>query len=196
MLRLWKFVRNGKNREILSWLGSGAVVIIAGTWTLFTYLHDDKKLPPTASTATVIAPAATGITSGRDTVVNGPVNIGLNEKQIGQQVSDAQKPLTDQLERLAAQVARDKGVEIAPLHTILLKLGEAGVRDDDIAKRLDEKADELIKLREETAKLRQGPPELASFAQQAQALIDKGEFDGARAVLAAGRAAARDVREQ
>jgi hypothetical protein len=43
MLRLWKFVWNGKNREILSWLGGGAVIIVAGTWTLVTYLDGDKS---------------------------------------------------------------------------------------------------------------------------------------------------------
>jgi tetratricopeptide (TPR) repeat protein len=194
LLRLWKFIRNRTNREFLSWLGGGAVVIVAGAWTLFTYLHEDKK--PTPSTTNVIAPAGAGITSGRDTVVNAPVNIGLNEKQVGQQVTDAQKPLTEQLEKLAAQVARDKGVEVAPLRAILVKFGEAGVRDEDISERLDEKADELIRLREEIAKLRQGPAELASYAQQAQTLIEKGEFDGARSALASGKDAAHGMRER
>jgi tetratricopeptide (TPR) repeat protein len=122
--------------------------------------------------------------------------IGVNEQKVAQGVADAQRPLADQLEKLATQVARDKGVEIAPLRAILLKMGEAGVRDEDIAKRLEDKADELIKLREETARLRQGPAELASFARQAQALIDKGDLDGARTVLGAGRTAARVMREQ
>jgi tetratricopeptide (TPR) repeat protein len=117
-------------------------------------------------------------------------------RDVGQQVSDAQKPLAEQLEKLAAEVAREKGVEIAPLRAILLKLGEAGVRDEDIAKRLDDKANELVKLRAEMARLRQGPAELGSFAQQAQVLVDKGDFDGARTALAAGRAAARVLREQ
>ena len=192
--RLWKFVGNNANRAILSWLGGGAVVVVAGAWTLFIYIHGDNK--PAAPTTTVIAPAAPGITSGHDTVVNAPVTIGLNEKQVGQQIADAQKPLTEQYEKLAAQIARDKGVEVAPLRSILVKLGEAGVRDEEIPKRLDEKADELIKLRAEIAKLRQGPAELAAYAQQAQSLIDKGYFDGARAALTSGQAAAHAMREQ
>ena len=77
-----------------------------------------------------------------------------------------------------------------------MRLGEAGVLDEDIPKRLDEKANELIKLREEIAQLRRGPQELASFAQQAQALIDKGDFAGARAALASGRTAAHVSAEQ
>ena len=57
------------------------------------------------------------------------------------------------LEGLAAQVAREKGVEIAPLRAILVKMGEAGVPDEDISKRLDAKADELIQLCAEIARL-------------------------------------------
>jgi len=185
MLRpLWNFIRNGKNRDIVSWLGGGSVVIVPVIWAAFSYFfpHVDKK--PGGSTPTVITQSGPGIASGRDTVVNAPVAIGLDEKQVGRRVAEAQQPLTDQLEKLAAQVAREKGVEIAPLRAILKKLGEAGVADEDVSKRLDDKADELIKLREEIAQLRRGAPELASFAQLAQGLIDKGDLDGTRAVLA------------
>jgi tetratricopeptide (TPR) repeat protein len=193
--RLRKLVPNKTNREILTWFGGGVVVVVPGIWALVTYIfpHDDKK--PAASSTTIVTQSGTGIAAGRD--INAPINItGLNEKQVGQQVADAQKPLTDRLDNLAAQVAREKGVEFAPLRAILIKLGEAGVRDENITNRLEEKADELIKLREEITKLRQGPPELTSYAQQAQALIDKGDFDGARAALAAGRTVARGLREQ
>jgi hypothetical protein len=78
--RLWEFIRNDSNRAILSWLGGGAVFVVAGAWTLFIFLHDDKR--PTPSSTTVIAPSAPGITSGHDTVITGPVNIGANEKQL------------------------------------------------------------------------------------------------------------------
>jgi hypothetical protein len=80
MRRLWEFIRDDSNRVILTWLGSGAVAVIVGAWTVFTYLHDVKK--PVAPTTTVIAPSGTGITSGRDTVITGPVNIGPSEKQL------------------------------------------------------------------------------------------------------------------
>jgi hypothetical protein len=197
MLRqLRKFIGVKKNRDLVSWLGGGVVVAAGGIWAVVTFFvsHDDKK--PGPSTSTVITQSGPGIASGRDTVINAPVNIGIDEKKVGQEIAVANKPLEDRLERILAITARDKGVEIAPLRAILMKMGEAGVRDEDIAKRLDDKADELVKLREETALLRQGPAELASFAQQAQALIDKGDFDGARAALGAGRTAARVLREQ
>jgi hypothetical protein len=41
-----------------------------------------------------------------------------------------------------------------------------------------------------------GPPELAAVAGEAQALIDKGDFDAARAVLVRGREVARKLREE
>jgi tetratricopeptide (TPR) repeat protein len=125
------------------------------------------------------------------------VNItGLGEKEVAQRVAEAQKPLAEQLEKLAFQVARDKGVEIAPIRAILIKMGDAGFSDEDIPKRLNGKADELIKLREEIAGLRQAPANLASFAEKAETLINKGDLDGARAALAEARTTARTLREE
>jgi hypothetical protein len=53
-------------------------------------------------------------------------------RRFGRQVADAQRPITEQLAVLTAQIAREKGVEIAPLQAILVKLGEAGVADYEI----------------------------------------------------------------
>jgi hypothetical protein len=76
-----------------------------------------------------------------------------SEKGVGRELRKPREPLRDELERLVAQVARDKGVEVAPLRAVLVKLGEAGVKDEDIPKRLDEKADELVKLRDKVDEL-------------------------------------------
>ena len=133
-----------------------------------------------------------GVAAGRD--ITAPVTIGLDEKGVGQELRKAQQPLRDELERLAAQVARDKGVEVAPLSAVLVKLGEKGVPEEDIPKRLDTAADELIKLRAENERLRRGPPTLAAIAEEVQEFIDKGEFDDARRALARGREAARALR--
>jgi hypothetical protein len=46
---LWEFVRNSKNREILSWLGGGAVVVVAGIWAAIVYFfpaHKPSELSP------------------------------------------------------------------------------------------------------------------------------------------------------
>jgi tetratricopeptide (TPR) repeat protein len=88
---LWKFVRNGKNREILSWLGGGAVVIVAGTWTLFTYLHVDKK---PGATLTVVNSSGSVIAPGG--VFNGPVNLGPDQKRIDDKFDEI-KVLVQQL---------------------------------------------------------------------------------------------------
>ncbi|MGC2224530.1 MAG: tetratricopeptide repeat protein [Methylocella sp.] len=132
------------------------------------------------------------VAAGRD--ITAPVTIGLDEKRVGQELRKAQQPLRDELERLAAQVAREKGVEVTPLLAVLVKLGENGVPEEDIPKRLDAAADELIKLRVENEQLRRGPPALAAIAEEVQALIDKGEFDDARRALVRGREAARALR--
>jgi tetratricopeptide (TPR) repeat protein len=185
MLRpLWKFIRDGKNREIISWLGGGVVVVVPVIWAAFNYFFSHADNKPAAAPTPAITQSAPGIQSGRDTVINAPVAIGLDEQQVQLRIAAAQKPLTDQFEKLAAQVARQKGVEVAPLRAILVKLGEAGVADQDLAKRLDEKVDELIKLREEIAQLRSGGPQVASLAQTAQALLDAGDLDSTRAILA------------
>jgi hypothetical protein len=81
LLRLGQFIRNGKNREICSWLGGGAVVIVAAAWTLFTYLHDDKK--PGAPSATVANPSGSIIAPGG--VFNGQVTIGTTGNPTAQQ---------------------------------------------------------------------------------------------------------------
>ncbi len=96
---------------------------------------------------------------------------------------------------LAAQIAREKGVPFATLQAILVKMGEAGVKDEDIQKLLDAKADELIKLRAQIEQFRKGTPDLGAIAEKAQQLIDKGELDEASRVLADGRRAARTQRE-
>jgi tetratricopeptide (TPR) repeat protein len=154
----------------------------------FTYF-DKKKEKPSAPSVTADHGS---IAAGRD--ITAPVTIGLDEKEVGQELRKAQQPLRDELERLAAQVARDKGVEVAPLRVVLVKLGEKGVPEEDIPKRLDAAADELIKLRAENDQLRRGPPALAAIAEEVQALIDKGEFDDARRALARGREAAHALR--
>jgi tetratricopeptide (TPR) repeat protein len=194
MHEFWDFVVT--NKEMLGWIGGGITAIATAGWAVVVRFFPTKEDKSKGATSTSVTQSGTGIASGRDTVVSGSFNIGLDEKKVGDQIADAQKPLTDQLERLAAQISRDKGVPIAPLRTILIKLGEGGVPEEAIPQRLDAKADELLRLRDEIAQLRLGPVELASFAQRAQTLIDRGDLDAARNALAEGRAAAHQLREQ
>jgi tetratricopeptide (TPR) repeat protein len=104
--------------------------------------------------------------------------------------------IEEQLRKLTDQVAREKGVPAKPLRAILEKLGEVGVRDDEIPTRLRVAADELLGLRAHLARLRNDRPELATIREEALASIDRGELDRARAVLDRGREAARALREE
>src|ERR1700675_2976366 len=57
--QLWKFIHDSKNHEILSWLGGGAVVVVAGIWAAIVYSpHGPPALirPATASVA-IVAPS-------------------------------------------------------------------------------------------------------------------------------------------
>lgn len=161
-------------------------IVVVTYWTATTFFFDkrpDTKSPtPPASITVGEEPAL-----GHDTEITGTIDATLKA------VAKAQKPLEERLERLATQVAREKGVEIAPLRTIVATLGQAKIEDEDIPRNLEAKAAELTELRAENDKLRQGPAELAGFAKRAQASIDESAFDTARATLARGREAARRV---
>jgi tetratricopeptide (TPR) repeat protein len=180
-------IRARERRYLISAL---VILVLAAIALVAIWLSKPAEAP------IAVNQSGTGIASGRDTIINAPANIGLDENKIVDRIAEVLKPLTDQQEKLANQIARKKGVEVAPLRAILLKMGEVGVPDEDIPKRLDEKADELIKLREESARLRRGPTRAASLAQEAEALANKGDFDGAHAILAAGRAELLKQREQ
>ena len=132
--------------------------------------------------------AATGIVLSEvqaETIHLSDVRVGLDEEGV-------RRLLKEEL----AQIARDRGVSPVPLQAVLLKLGEAGVPDHDIPARLASAADELIRLREDLARLRNDRPEFAEFRARASALIDQGEFDAARAVLREGREMAHALRKE
>jgi hypothetical protein len=174
-------------------IGVGIATIIAAAWAVFTYF--DKKSEDKKSQKAPSAPRVTNITADHGSIaaghIAGSVTINPDAKEVAQQVAAA---INERYDRLLAEIARDKRVEVAPLRAVLVKLGEMGVPDEDIPKRLDAAADELIKLRAENELLRRGPPELAAIAEEVQAFIDKGEFDDARRALARGRETARALR--
>jgi tetratricopeptide (TPR) repeat protein len=111
--------------------------------------------------------------------------------------------------KLAVQVAADignallvkvtaeaKGVAEAPLREVLKRLGETEVAEAEIPNRLAKAADELLHLRADLARLSNDRPEFAAIRARASALIDKGDFEGARAALNEGRERARALREE
>jgi tetratricopeptide (TPR) repeat protein len=185
--RLSNFLKDKTNRAILQWIGGGATVIIGGLWAIFVFFYEkagERSSPPT----TIVEQKGTGLASGGSMTINAPVTINPNAKEVA-------APIEEQVQKLADQIAREKGVEEAPLRAVLAKFGEKNVPKEDIPKRLNSIADELVKYRNRTDSLKNGPPELAIIAGEAQALVNKGDFDGARATLAHGRLAAKKLRE-
>ena len=182
--RALAFLRDESNRVLLGWVGGGLAIAAGGFWAVYVHFYPAPEGKPSNS---IEVHNGSVIASGPNATFNAPLNINPDAKEVV-------GPINERLDKLAAQVARDKGVEVAPLRSILVKLGEAGVKDEDIPKRLDAKADELIKLRSEVEQFQHGPPALAAIAQEAQTLIDKGDLDGARQALVRGREAARAQR--
>jgi hypothetical protein len=179
-----QFLKVPANLAVLGSIGAGIAAIAGGAWAVYVHFYPS---PEAKQPASIEVHNGNVIASGPNATFNAPVNINPNAKEVV-------APINERLDKLAAQVAREKGVEIAPLRSVLGKLGEKGVREEDIPKRLDAAADELIKLRTEVEQFQQGPPALAAIAQEAQSLIDKGDLDGARHVLQRGREAARAQR--
>jgi hypothetical protein len=157
---IWPFLKDPANLAALGSIGAGIAAVVTGAWAVFSFFSKKGEKGPLAPN---VKADHGSVAAGRD--ITAPVTIGLDEKGVGHELRKAQQPLRDELERLAAQVARDKGVEIAPLRAVLVKLGEKGVPEEDIPKRLDTAADELIKLRTENEQLRRGPPALAAIAE-------------------------------
>jgi tetratricopeptide (TPR) repeat protein len=97
---------------------------------------------------------------------------------------------------LVVETSRDKGVPEAPLREVLKRLGETEVAEAEIPDRLAKAADELLRLRADLARLRNDRPEFAAIRARASALIDQGDFDGARAALREGRRRADELLEE
>ena len=107
-----KFIPTKANREIISWLGGGAVVVVGAAWTLFTYLHNDEK--PAAPMATVGSASQSVIAPG--STFNGPVNL-FDAQKNGEQINAAAN-------RILEAIAHEKGVPVEALRATLAKMGE------------------------------------------------------------------------
>ena len=45
MNRLWRFLREKRNRAVLGWIGGGLVVLASGIWAVTIYLFPAQKAP-------------------------------------------------------------------------------------------------------------------------------------------------------
>jgi tetratricopeptide (TPR) repeat protein len=168
-------------------LSSNALTIVVGAfWAITTFGTDFS--PSTISFARPASITAVDHDiAGHDFAITLPATIDTRSTID----SEPQKPLEDSLDKLATRLAREKGVEVAPLRTIVAALDRANIEHEDIPQTLESKAAKLTEFRAASDKLRQGPAELAPFAKEAQNLVDESAFDAAREVLVHGREAAR-----
>ena len=109
--------------------------------------------------------------------------------------AEEQKKQTAMLERLLANVSRDKGVPIPPLQAVLRRLGELDVPPEEIPAKLDAAATRLLELEKTLAQPIQGDAAAQAARDAARRLIDLGDFDAAAAKLRQGRQDARKRRE-
>ena len=152
---------------------------VGGGWTIATVVIDYQKDKPSPSSSIVVEQKSIGIASGHS-----------NAKDITAPILEQIEKLDGRQKETAAQIAPKKGIEIPPLLAVLVKMGEKGVKVEDIPKLLDAKANGLIKLHSETDLLRK-VARAPAIAQEAQSLIDKGQLDAASQALERGRKAAR-----
>lgn len=77
MSRLWEFLRQQQNRQVLGWLGGGLVVVATGAWAAFVYFVPAQK-PSEPRPANVEAScggvAVGGSVSGTTITAGGPSN--------------------------------------------------------------------------------------------------------------------------
>jgi hypothetical protein len=70
MLRLWRFIKDRRNQQLLSWLGGGAVVVATGIWAVVTFFFAPDNKEPQAPGMTTMGPQSPNV---KDT--KGDVNI-------------------------------------------------------------------------------------------------------------------------
>lgn len=64
MNRIASFVAEPKNRELLSWIGGGLVVLATGTWAVMTYVWPAHN--PSSDGKSIICVQQGSVAAGRD----------------------------------------------------------------------------------------------------------------------------------
>ena len=80
------------------------------------------------------------------------------------------------------EISQKKGIPLAALTKILERLGETKIADDptEIEKKLNEKANEYLSLRDQLARVANDDPQVAALRKVAAAALVAADFDGAR----------------
>ncbi|MFL5385750.1 MAG: tetratricopeptide repeat protein [Longimicrobiaceae bacterium] len=99
------------------------------------------------------------------------------------------------LDEILRAVSVEKGVPVAPLRQILERLGELEVPNERIAERLDAWTGEYLNLRQKWLQVAESTLDVAAVKGEALALIDAGDFDGARRLFGEAREKVRAARQ-
>jgi hypothetical protein len=173
-----KFFLDESNRELISWLGGGAVVVISGAWTLFTYLRDNKK-PKKPAAPGVVVNSGGGAVIAPGATIHGSLNM-FNEEKNREQIANELAPLKKQLEDLN----REKGIPTPVVEAALVKMQVTGVTAENAPAKFNEVAENYERLTRQLAWMKQHEPDLAARAEQAQALLDRGDFNNLSRLVA------------
>jgi hypothetical protein len=60
---IWDWLFDEKNRQVLSWLGGGGVIVVGGLWAVIKYMRRSKKL---SLPSVHVSADHGGIAAGRD----------------------------------------------------------------------------------------------------------------------------------
>jgi hypothetical protein len=174
MQALWGFIFDVHNQKTLAFLGAGAAAIATGIWAVVKHFFPSESKKKTGSLS--INQSGTGFASGGDTFISAPVQFGLNEEKTGHEIKSAIQPFGQKIDEILVAISLDKGVPIAPLQAILLKVGGNKVSEQDLAPFFDRMADELLHLRKQLALVAASPGYPAVVATEAQAALDRGDL--------------------
>ncbi|MBU0967544.1 MAG: tetratricopeptide repeat protein [Proteobacteria bacterium] len=159
------WLRKKENREILSWVGGGLVVIVSGLWALYT--HFDK---PSQTSPPTPAPITTGdIHSRGDTLVGS----GIIDKR-----SYNYSGLTD------IELAKQMGVAEAAVKNFFKILDQKHIPIAEWDNTLRQLAERYKELQKRAVLLESEDPEVRSLQDDAKQAIDAAEFEKAEALLA------------
>jgi hypothetical protein len=64
MEKLWSFLRQKRNREVLGWVGGGLVVVAAGLWAVIVYVFPPSSSPSKSSEGAATSANCGGVAVG------------------------------------------------------------------------------------------------------------------------------------
>jgi tetratricopeptide (TPR) repeat protein/pimeloyl-ACP methyl ester carboxylesterase len=112
-------------------------------------------------------------------------------------LSEGQRLLLEQNASMIAMLQRDKGIPRAALVGHLVRLGARNdIPDEEIPKFLERFADEFPTIREQLQRITNDDPEVAAVRRQAAELLDAGNLDGAKVLLAMTRCRISELRQE